>query len=189
MNQLENELESRRRGDRIGYTALVLSLLFFLVSVGIFAVRVTPVQVDGGTSSDPTSISFTRSHVDWLNENHNESVENGFCLFGHIKGGEVVVEEVEFVNNPLHQEKGAMSFTCIPQIFAYSSSLVAREEYRLVGVIHTHPESAYLSREDRDTFQAFDPILSTFGVFNGERLRMYSDPVKDKAITSVLRYE
>jgi len=189
LNQLEKELESRRRRRSLENKATVILLITAVVLAGFFLARVTPVRVDGGTSSEPTKISFTRSHVDWLNENYNESVENGFCLFGHIKDDNVVVEEVEFVDNPPHQEEGEMSFTCIPQIFAYSSELVMREEYRLVGVIHTPPRSAYLSRQDVDTFRTFDSVLGVFGVFNGERLRMYSDPDQDQAIASVLRYE
>jgi hypothetical protein len=187
LRDVESELEAKKRRRSLENKVSVLLLLVSIVLAGIFAVRVTPVQVDGGTSSDPTKLSFTRSHADWLNENYNESVENGFCLFGHHQDDTVVVEEVEFVDNPPHQEKGAMSFTCIPQIFAYSSSLVTREEYRLLGAVHTHPGTAYLSQQDKETFRSFDPVLSVFGVYNGERLRMYSDPNQSTPIHSVIR--
>jgi len=189
LRELESELKKKRRRQSLENKATAILLIIVIVLTGFFLARVTPVQVDGGTSSDPNTVSFTRSHIDWLNENYNSSVENGFCLFGHIKDGEVVVEDVEFVDNPPHQEQGAMSFTCIPQIFAYSQGLVARSDYRLVGAIHTHPETAYVSQQDRDTFRDFDSVLGVFGVYNGERLRMYSDPNQSRSIDSVLRLD
>jgi proteasome lid subunit RPN8/RPN11 len=144
--------------------------------------------VDGGTSRDPTTVSFTESHVQWLDENYNESVENGFCLFGEIQGSEVVVEQVELVDNPFRQSEGSMKLTCLPQIFVRSKKLLLNKEYRFVGLIHTHPEHAALSRLDRRTFSKFDSVLSVFGVYNGDRVAMYSAPNQSRPVHSVIRF-
>ncbi|WP_313694245.1 hypothetical protein [Halorarum halobium] len=80
--------------------------------------------MDGGTSTQPSKISFTESHIQWLDENYNQSVENGFCLFGTVEEDKVVVEQVEFIDNPFRQSSGTMLFTCIPQILARWKRLV-----------------------------------------------------------------
>lgn len=188
IQELESELKRRNWRRKWGNRISVLFLAISLVAVGIFAVRVTPVRVDGGTSTQPTTVSFTESHVQWLDQNYNKSMENGFCLFGHIEDREVVVEHVEFIDNPFSQSRDSMNPTCIPQIFARSGQLLLDGRYRFVGLIHTHPEHASLSRVDRRTFARFDPVLSVFGVYNGDRIAMYSAPNQSRPIHSVLRF-
>jgi len=185
--RLRRELKKKRRRDRRWRRTTLLTIVAVLVFLGIFAARVTPVQVDGGTSTDPTTVSFHDDHADWLEKNYQESVENAFCLFGRIQGDKVVVEQVEFINNPFQQSHGSMWFTCIPQILARWKPLVFEEEYKLVGAIHTHPETEGLSRLDRETFRIVDDVIEVFGVYNGDRLSMYSSPDQGEPVTSVLQ--
>lgn len=182
------ELESRNRRRKWENRVTVLLLVLVFVLVGFFAMRVTPVQVDGGASREPTTVSFTESHVQWLDENYNESMENGFCLFGHVDEEEVVVEHVEFIDNPFSQSRDSMKPTCLPQIFVRSEQLLLNERYRFLGLIHTHPNHAVLSQRDRETFSKFDSVLSVFGVYNGDQVAMYSAPNQSRPIHSVLRF-
>mgnify|MGYP006286581883 CR=1 FL=1 len=188
LRRLRREVERSDRRRKWGNRVSVFLLVISVVLLGIFVQRVAPVHVDGGTSTEPTSISFTRSQIQWLDENYNYSVENGFCLFGHREESQVVVEQVEYVDNPARQSKWAMSFTCIPQILARSENLLLREDYELVGAVHTHPRTKTLSGVDRDTFRFFDPVLSVFGVYNNGSLKMYSSPGQEEALTNVLRF-
>jgi len=188
LRDLEQELESRNRRRKWENRVTVLLLVLVFVLVGFFAVRVTPVQVDGGASREPTTVSFTESHVQWLDDNYNESMENGFCLFGHVDEEEVVVEHVEFIDNPFSQAKDSMKPTCLPQIFVRSEQLLLNERYRFLGLIHTHPDHAVLSQRDRETFAKFDSVLSVFGVYNGDQVAMYSTPNQSRPIHSVLRF-
>jgi proteasome lid subunit RPN8/RPN11 len=80
-----------------------------------------------------------------------------------------------------------MWFTCIPQILARSKPLLLQEEYKLVGAIHTHPDTSELSELDRNTYRIVDPFVEVFGVYNGDRLSMYSSPGQEEPVTSVLR--
>jgi len=187
IHRLERRLDEVNRRRKWETRLSILFLVVAFVALGIFAERVTPVRVDGGTSTEPTQISFQESHADWLQANYNQSVENGFCLFGQVQEEKVVVEQVEFVDNPVRQSYMGMSFTCIPQILARWQPLVSQEEYKLVGAIHTHPETAELSHRDLETFRFFDPVLSVFGVYNGDRLTMYLSPDQGQAMTNVLR--
>jgi len=188
IQQLENELEyrnwKRKWGNRLSAVLLVIALLL----AAFYVARVTPVRMDGGVSTDPTTVSFTESHVQWLDENYNESMENGFCLFVSIEGSEVRVEQVELIDNPVSQSKHSMSPTCIPQIAVRSERLFLDKEYRFVGLIHTHPKYAKLSELDRKTFRRFDSVLSVFGVYTGDRIAMYSDPGQSYPVYSVLRF-
>jgi proteasome lid subunit RPN8/RPN11 len=188
IQELEQELERRdwkkKWGDRLFWAFMIL----LIVCLGFFVHRVTPINVDGGVSTEPTTVSFTESHVQWLDENYNSSVENGFCLFGHVDGEEVVVEQVELIDNPVSQSRDSMTPTCIPQIYARSNQLLLNKDYRFVGLIHTHPEYATLSELDRRTFHSFDSVLTVFGVYNGEKIAMYSDWNQSRPIYSVLRF-
>ena len=188
IQELEQELERRDWRKKWADRLFWLSIVLLMVSFGFFLHRVTPINVDGGLSTDPTTVSFTESHLQWLDENYNESMENGFCLFGEIDGKEVVVEHVEFVDNPFSQSKHSMKVSCLPQIFVRSGQLLLDSDYRLVGFIHTHPEYAALSGNDRDMFRKVDPFLSVFGVYDGDRIAMYSDWNQSRPIYSVLRF-
>jgi len=188
IRELESELKYRNWKRKWGNRLSVLFLAISLVLMAIFALRVTPVQVDGGTSTDPTTVSFTESHVQWLDENYNESMENGFCLFGEIEGKEVKVQQVELIDNPLSQSRDGMSPTCLPQIYVRSGQLLLDGDYRFVGLIHTHSKYAALSDKDRTHFRVFDSVLSVYGVYNGERIAMYSDWNQSRPIHSVLRF-
>jgi hypothetical protein len=191
IQRLEEKLESVNRRRKWETRISILLLIVLVVFVYIFAARVTPVRVDGGTSTQPSEVSFTRSHVEWLQEKYNYSEENGFCLFGHIHEREVVVEQVEYVDNPVRQSYKGMSFTCIPQILARWKPLVTQEEYKLVGAIHTHPESKGLSEKDWRTFQLVDPFFGVFGVYNKreDSMRIYSRPGQEEPLVNVLRFE
>jgi hypothetical protein len=81
----------------------------------------------------------------------------------------------------------AMSFTCIPQILARSENPILREDYKLVGAIHTHTESYGLSSLDGRTFRMVDPFLSIIGVYKNGSLRMYSNPGQREPLRNVLR--
>jgi len=115
-------------------------------------------------------------------------MENAFCLFGHVDVDEVVVERVEYVDNPFSQTDGSMIFTCVPQILARSGRLIMDDEFSFVGAVHTHPDGVRLSSIDRDTFQMADPVVETWGVYNGSRLSMYADPGSLEGMHVGLRY-
>jgi proteasome lid subunit RPN8/RPN11 len=191
LQRLEEKLELVNRRRKWETRISILLLIVLVVFIYIFAARVTPVRVDGGTSTQPPEVSFTRSHVEWLQEKYNYSEENGFCLFGHIQRDEVVVEQVEYVDNPVRQSHQAMSFTCIPQILARWKPLVTQEEYKLVGAIHTHPYSKDLSDRDWRSFQLVDPFVGMFGVYNKreDSMRIYTEPGQKQPLTNVLRIE
>lgn len=98
----------------------------------------------------------------------------------------MVVEQVEFIDYPYRQSYDAMAFTCFPQIAVRSGRLFSVKEYKLVGVIHMHPRYLGLSEIDKNTFDAVNPFISVFGVFNGEGLAMYSRP-RGSPLTMTLR--
>lgn len=151
-------------------------LLVFLVFLGVYVDRVTPIRVDGGLDEAPTTVSISQSHLDWLQENYNEDLENGFCLFGQVDGNKVMVEDVEFVDNPWSQSKYSMRFNCVPQLAVRSGDLVQDYDYKFVGAIHTHPVTPSLSRVDQEMFRKAQGLIKVFGVFNGDSLRMYDRP-------------
>ena len=109
-------------------------------------------------------------------------------MFGHVDVDEVVVERVEYVDNPFSQTDGSMIFTCVPQILARSGRLIMDDEFSFVGAVHTHPDGVRLSSIDRDTFQMADPVVETWGVYNGSRLSMYADPGSLEGMHVGLRY-
>jgi len=191
IHRLERKLDRVNRRRKWETRISIILLAALLVFAYIFAARVTPVRVDGGTSTQPGQVSFTKSHVEWLEEKYNYSEENGFCLFGQLRGEEVVVEQVEFVDNPARQSHEAMSFTCIPQVLARWKPLVAEEDYKLVGAIHTHPYSKDLSERDWRTFEFVDPFVEVFGVYNKRKdsMRIYSRPGQEEPLTKVLRFK
>lgn len=170
------ELKRRDRRRRFWNLLTVAALIVLLVFLGIYVDRVTPVRVDGGIDDSPTTVSFTRGQVQWLSQNYNESVENGFCLFGSVDGSDFVVEDLEFVDSPWSQSKHAMSFSCIPQILVRSSDLVLDSDYRFLGIIHTHPNTDYLSEVDQNTFSKVESVVELFGVYNGEELNVFDTP-------------
>ena len=170
------ELKRRDRRRRFWNLLTVAALIALLVFLGVYVDRVTPVRVDGGLDDSLTTVSFTRGQVQWLSQNYNQSVENGFCLFGSIDGSEVVVQDVEFVDNPWSQSKHAMSFSCIPQILVRSNDLVLDSDYRFLGIIHTHPNTAYLSDVDQNTFSKVESVVELFGVYNGDVLNVFDRP-------------
>lgn len=170
------EIERRDRRRRFWNILTVALLVLMLVFLGVYVDRVTPIRVDGGLAEAPTTVSFTRGQIQWLQENYNEEVENGFCLFGQVDGSKFIVEDVEFVDNPWSQSKDSMSFSCIPQITVRSNDLVSDEAYRFLGILHTHPNTASPSLVDLNTFNKVDEAVELFGVYNGEELNVYDRP-------------
>ena len=159
-------------------------MILFVVCVGIFTARVTPVQKDGGIETDPQIVSLQESHMEWLDENYNRSMENGFCLFGHIEEKMIadeedwktfVVEDVEFVDSPFTQSNSSIRHTCVPQVLARWNQLVFDQDYNLIGAIHTHPGKAELSEIDKKLFRRIESLIPLYGIYDGETLSMYSD--------------
>ena len=174
----EKRLEIKRRDHRRRFWNIltVALLVLMVVFIGFYVDRVTPIRVDGGIDEAPTTVSFTRGQIQWLDQNYERDLENGFCLFGRIDESDFVVEDLEFVDNPWSQSKYSMRFNCVPQILVRSSQLVMDGDYRFLGIVHTHPNTASPSLVDLDTFNKVDEAVELFGVYNGEELNVYDRP-------------
>lgn len=176
------EIQRRDRRRRFWNILTVALLVLMLVFLGVYVDRVTPIRVDGGLAEAPTTVSFTRGQIQWLQENYNEEVENGFCLLGQVDGSKFIVEDVEFVDNPWSHSKYSMRFNCVPQILVRSSQLVMDGDYRFLGIVHTHPNTASPSSVDLETFGKVDEVVELFGVYNGKDLNVYDRPGGDPVL-------
>lgn len=169
-----------------------------LVLTSVFAISLvvpTPSlgQLDAVTSQssdyqEVESVSLPVSGIINVRANYNQSLENGFCLFGRRNGSQVYVEEVKLVENPIYQDESSMTFYCIDEVRSELPSLLFKPDYKLVGNLHTHPENAELSDRDTFTFGMTHFFQDVMGVYNGNEFHFESPSRVYGNVSAEVRY-
>lgn len=149
-------------------------LLFFFSFVRGFAG--SPVGLDlSDRDFDVSSVEIANEDMVMLDDRYNESVEKGFCLFGSVRNGSVVVREIDYVESPLDSGEGFVSFSCKDEISSRLDKMALNGSYKFLGRVHTHPDSSdRLSFADMHSFGRWSGFSVVHGVFDGEQLNFWS---------------
>ena len=94
------------------------------------------------------TVVIEQKHLDLMERKYTEEVENAFCLFGKTNETHYIIEEVKFIENPIHQEKNGMTYICKSEVKDELPNLLTDPNYKFIGNVHTHPRSKYLSSRD-----------------------------------------
>lgn len=169
------------------YAGWVLQKIVLFGSIFLFVVMGVFLRFDGVTygqvlsgnmdsgGSELESISIPNSGMIELRDSYNESVEKGWCMFGEINGSEVMVEDMDFVENPVNQSKGSLRTYCLDEIDSKKFRLLS-PDYNFLGLTHTHPDSSHrLSFRDIHTFGKASMFVDVMGVYDGEELNFWSN--------------
>lgn len=123
--------------------SLVVFSYLFILSPGIIGFGM-------GHADDDRIVSIEQEHLDYLEEDYDPNLENGYCVFGYKTDSEFIVEEIEQAT--IHkQTKHSVNFDCIDRIWERKEDLLLDKEYKLIGDIHTHPPRSSNSLSYVDT--------------------------------------
>ncbi|MFU1780269.1 hypothetical protein ACM16X_02685 [Haloarcula japonica] len=171
----ENRRLRKRNRQWRWFSRLFLAVL--LVSVVLpcfFFLRVAPMHPEMWSDQVEKKVVVPEVEYDVFQRRYNESVENGFCLFGDVDEDIVLVREVEWVEDPEIQRKGRIRFDCIKAMKKNWRRLLFSSDFNFLGTVHTHPSGAYLSRADARNLGSSWWHKSVKGVFDGRELNFFS---------------
>lgn len=139
--------------------------------------------------TEVVEVSLSAEQYQVFEETYTTELEQGYCLFGHIHNGEVVVERVIHTDYPIPWTNtgSQIHFTCIPELIEQLPRIAVDSEYRFVGAAHSHPQTPYLSHPDRFWFRTTGVFQRIHGIYNGN-LQFYTlgsmdDPVNTEFST------
>jgi proteasome lid subunit RPN8/RPN11 len=170
--RLRKKLKRKRRWKKFNRAVNAVAI----VSLAILFTRVTPVDIGILEDGSNYEVVISEEQVDVFDQHYTTELENGFCLYGEVEEEQVVVDEVVYVDDPLKQSRGAISFTCIPETLERLPKLLTHGDFEFLGVVHTHPSgSPRLSLTDAaNTLGMARAFVKVSGVYNGDRVDFYT---------------
>lgn len=148
------------------FLSLILVLPITTISYEAFAGGQTP-------SNTTKQIVITHDQYQKINSKYNQTMEKGFCMYGTINSKQIVIKEIDYVNNPLSEAPDHVNFLCIDETIKRLPELYLNPNYKLLGNIHTHPDSSYPSYADVYSMGFLALVQRTYGIYNGEDLNFF----------------
>jgi len=164
------------------FTAFNIALTLTIFSTVFLFPYPNPFQVDT-TIEDYTTekdskktVLIQPQHRDVIFDNYDSDLEEGYCLFGEVNSTHIKIEKVIHNENPLDQGPNYIMNTCFKQIRNELPGMYLDYDYKLLGSIHTHPQSGVPEPSMRDIHSLGMKRLfvRVLGVANNNTVNFYS---------------
>lgn len=141
---------------------LVVTVLFVSWYFGSIGLSLGSVGYD----DDDRTVVVESDDLDTFERHYRSDREEGWCLYGSANDTHLRVDAV-VPAEPLAQSKEEIQFTCVRET---AGRLLARENARLLGAVHSHPsyDRSYLSRKDLLLWGRTTPVVEVMGVYTEE---------------------
>ena len=139
--------------------ALVASQLLFVWYFGNVGLSLREMGYD----DDDRTVVVDSDDVAVFERTYRQNREEGWCLYGSINETHVRIDDVIHAD-PLSKSADRIEFTCAGET---ADQLLARENARLIGTVHSHPSKNHsrLSRVDTMTWGRTSPVVKVMGVY------------------------
>lgn len=142
--------------------ALVASQLLFVWYFGSVGLSLREMAYD----ADERTVLIDGDDQAKFERDYHPDREEGWCLYGSINETHVRIDEVVHAD-PLSKSADRIEFTCTGET---ADQLLARENPRLIGTVHSHPSKnqSRLSRVDTMTWGRTSPVVEVMGIYTDE---------------------
>lgn len=139
--------------------ALVASQILFVWYFGSVGLSLREMGYDG---DERTAVIDSDDQATFERDYHPDH-EEGWCLYGSINETHVRIDEVVHAD-PISKSSDRIEFTCAGET---ADQLLARENPRLIGTVHSHPskDRSRLSRVDTMTWGRTSPVVKVMGIY------------------------
>lgn len=150
------------RGVVVLVVALVASQLLFVWYFGSVGLSLREMAYD----ADERTVLIDGDDQAKFERDYRPDREEGWCLYGSINETHVRIDEVVHAD-PLSKSADRIEFTCAGET---ADQLLARENPRLIGTVHSHPSKnqSRLSRVDTMTWGRTSPVVEVMGIYTDE---------------------
>lgn len=140
----------------VALVASQLVLVWYFGSVGL-SLR------EMGYSDDERTVVVESEDIATFDRHYHPDHEEGWCLYGGINETHVRIDEVVHAE-ALSKSSERIEFTCTRET---TGQLLAGENSRLIGTVHSHPSKnrSRLSRVDTMTWGRTSPVVEVMGIY------------------------
>lgn len=119
-----------------------------------------------GYDEDDRTVQIDAEDEAVFERDYQPDREEGWCLYGSMNGSHVRVDAVVHAD-PISKRSDRIEFTCAGET---ADQLLAAENPRLIGTVHSHPskDESELSRVDTMTWGRTSPVVEVMGIYTEE---------------------
>lgn len=141
---------------------LVVSQLTFVWYFGSVGLSLREMGYDG---DERTVVMDSEDRATFERDYHPDH-EEGWCLYGSMNETHVHIDGVVHAD-PISKSADRIEFTCAGET---ADQLMAGENPRLIGTVHSHPSKheSELSRVDTMTWGRTSPVVKVMGIYTEE---------------------
>lgn len=159
----------RRYSARALSRAVVALAVVVLVSQTLFVWYAGNVGLslrEMGYDDDGRTVVLDGDDVAAFERDYRSDREVGWCLYGSVDETRVRIDDVVRAD-PISARSDRIEFTCTGET---TDQLLAGENPRLIGTVHSHPSKrqSRLSRVDTMTWGRTSPVVKVMGIYTEE---------------------
>ena len=144
------------------FVALLASQVLFVWYFGSVGLSLREMAYD----ADERTVVLDSEDRAEFERHYSPGREEGWCLYGSMNETHVRIDEVVHAN-AFSKSADRIEFTCASET---ADQMLARENPRLIGTVHSHPSKnrSRLSRVDTMTWGRTSPVVEVMGIYTEE---------------------